>query len=31
MLRQIAHDEEQHKDHSENYIRQGARFSPRRG
>ena len=27
MLRQIAVDEEQHKDHSEDYIRTGARFS----
>ena len=27
MLRQIAVDEEQHKDHSEAYIRKGARFS----
>ncbi len=27
MLRQVAVDEEQHKDHSEDYIRRGARFS----
>lgn len=27
MLRQVAWDEEQHKDHSEDYIRRGARFS----
>lgn len=27
MLRQVAFDEEQHKDHSEDYIRRGARFS----
>lgn len=27
MLRQIAVDEEQHKDHSEDYIRRGARFA----
>ena len=31
MLRQIAVDEEQHKDHSEDFIRMGARFSKRRG
>ena len=31
MLRQIAVDEEQHKDHSEDFIRTGARFSKRRG
>ena len=31
MLRQIARDEEQHKEHSEDAIRRGARFSRRRG
>lgn len=31
MLRQIAHDEEQHKDHSEVFIRKGSRFSRLRG
>jgi ubiquinol oxidase len=31
MLRQIAHDEEQHKLHSEAFIRRGARFSRRTG
>lgn len=31
MLRQIARDEEQHKDHSVAYLRRGARFSRRRG
>lgn len=31
MLRQIAVDEEQHKDHSEDYIARGARFSRDRG
>ena len=28
LLRQIARDEEQHKDHSRNYLRRGARFDP---
>ena len=31
MLRQVAWDEEQHKNHSEDYIRRGARFSRRTG
>ncbi len=31
MLRQVARDEEQHKDHSEEFIRRGARFSRRTG
>ena len=31
MLRQIAVDEEQHKDHSDEFIRRGARFSRRHG
>jgi len=31
LLRQIAWDEEQHKMHSEEYIRRGARFSRKRG
>lgn len=31
MLRQVAWDEEQHKTHSEDYIRLGARFSRNRG
>lgn len=31
LLRQIAHDEEQHKIHSEGYLRRGARFDPTTG
>jgi hypothetical protein len=31
LLRQVAWDEEQHKMHSEEYIRRGARFSRNRG
>ncbi|MEM7092093.1 MAG: alternative oxidase [Actinomycetota bacterium] len=31
MLRQIARDEEQHKEHSEDFIRRGARFSRDKG
>lgn len=31
MLRQVAWDEEQHKNHSDEYIRRGARFSRRTG
>lgn len=31
MLRQVARDEEQHKDHSDGFIRRGARFSRRTG
>ncbi len=31
LLRQIAWDEGQHKNHSEDYIRSGARFSRSRG